>query len=87
MFFVQGLSSNGKEVYVNPDQVLYVRPARLRRSRSALVLTHRKRLIVDQDAETVRQRFEDYLKNVDTNRVDEPDASERAGSGPGRYLT
>jgi hypothetical protein len=87
MFFVQGLSSNGKEVYVNPDQVLYVRPARLRRSRSALVLTHSRRLIVDQNTETVRQRFEDYLKNVDTNTVDDSDAGECAESCPGRYLT
>ena len=87
MFFVQGLSSNGKEVYFNPDQVLYVCPAGLRRTRSALVLTHRKRLIVDQDAETVRQRFEDYLKNVDTNTVDEPDAWERTESDPGSHLS
>jgi len=86
MFFVRGLSSGGQEVFVNPDQVLYVCPAGSLRNKAALVLTHRQRLIVDQNTETVRQRFEDYLKNVDTNTVDEPDASERAGSGPGSYL-
>jgi hypothetical protein len=64
MFFVRGLSSNGKEVFVNPDQVLYVSPAGLRRKRTALIMTHRERLIVDQDAETVRQRFEDYLNDI-----------------------
>ncbi len=79
MFFVQGLSSYGKEVLVNPDQVLYVCPAGLLRSKTALVLTHRKRLIVDQDTQTVRQRFEDYLKDiVDTDDDDASCARERA---------
>ena len=64
MFFVRGLSSNGKEVFVNPDQVLYVCAAGLLRAKTVLVLTHNKRLIVDQDTETVRQRFEAYLKDV-----------------------
>jgi hypothetical protein len=64
MFFVRGLSSNGKEVFVNPDQVLYVCPAGLRRHKAALVMAHNKRLVVDQDTETVRLRFEDYLKDV-----------------------
>jgi len=27
-------------------------------------LTHRRRLIVDQDTQTVRQRFEEYLHDV-----------------------
>jgi uncharacterized protein YlzI (FlbEa/FlbD family) len=74
MFFVRGLSSNGKEVFVNPDQVLYVRSAGLLRKKTALVLTHGKRLIVDQDPKTVRQRFEDYLKEVV-----EPDDDDDAG--------
>jgi hypothetical protein len=64
MFFVRGLSSNGKGVFVNPDQVLYVCQSGLLRKKTTLVLTHRARLIVDQDAETVKQRFEDYLHDV-----------------------
>jgi uncharacterized protein YlzI (FlbEa/FlbD family) len=64
MFFVSGLSSNGKEVLINPDQVLYVSAAGLRRNKTALTMAHRKRLVVDQDTETVRQRFEDYLQGV-----------------------
>ena len=64
MFFVCGLSRKGKEVLVNPDQVLYVRRARLFRHKTALILTHRRRLIVDQDTQTVRQRFEEYLHDV-----------------------
>jgi uncharacterized protein YlzI (FlbEa/FlbD family) len=74
MFFVRGLTSNGKEVLVNPDQVLYVGSAGLRGAKTALVLTHGKRLIVDQDTETVGQRFEDYLRNVvDTHADDDPE--------------
>ena len=64
MFFVRGLSYHSKEVLINPDQVLYVRPGRLLRGKTVLVLTHRKRLKVDQDTETVRLRFEDYLNGV-----------------------
>ena len=64
MFFVRGLSPTGKEVFVNPDQVLYVCAAGLLRAKTVLALTHNKRLIVDQDTETVRQRFEAYLKDV-----------------------
>jgi hypothetical protein len=64
MFFVRGLSSGGKEVFVNPDQVLYVYPAALMARKTALIFAHRKRLIVDQDLEAVRQRFEEYLKDV-----------------------
>jgi hypothetical protein len=88
MFFVRGLSSGGKEVFVNPDQVLYVCPAGLLRNQAVLVLTHRQRLIVDQDTETVRQRFEDYLKDVvRTDDDDAPAADGRAKSGQGQYLT
>ena len=64
MFFACGLSLKGKEVLVNPDQVLYVRRARLFRHKTALILTHRRRLVVDQDTQTVRQRFEEYLHDV-----------------------
>ena len=64
MFFVRGLSSYGREVFVNPDQVLYVCPAGLLRKKTALILAYSKRLIVDQDIQTVKQRFEDYLKDV-----------------------
>ena len=88
MFFVRGLSSGGKEVFVNPDQVLYVCPAGSLRNKAALVLTHRQRLIVDQDTETVRQRFEEYLKDV--VRADDDDslpANARAKSGQGPFLT
>ena len=67
MFFVRGLSSRGKEVFINPDQVLYVRPSGLLSNKATLVLTHGKRLIVDQDPETVRLRFEEYLKDFSSN--------------------
>ena len=66
MFFVSGLSSQGKPVLINPDQVLYVRGGGLLRTGTVLVLTHRKRLVVDQDTETVSQRFEDYLHEITT---------------------
>jgi len=63
MFFVQGLTSNGKEVLVNPDQVLYVGPIDSR-GKTVLVLTHGQRLLVDQDTRTVDLRFEDYLRDI-----------------------
>jgi hypothetical protein len=66
MFFVRGLSSQGKEVLINPDQVLYVRAGGLLRTGTVLILTHRKRLLIDQDTETVRQRFNDYLIEIAT---------------------
>jgi uncharacterized protein YlzI (FlbEa/FlbD family) len=88
MFFVRGLSSYGKEVFINPDQVLYVCPVGLLRHKTALVLTHRKRLIVDQDAQTVRQRFEEYLKEiVESVEDDALDTDKRAASGQRSYLT
>ena len=68
MFFVRGLTSNGKEVLVNPDQVLYVGPAGLRSAKTALILTHGKRLVVD---ESVSQCFEDYLRDVIDTRASE----------------
>jgi hypothetical protein len=49
MFFVNGLTSNGKDVLVNPDQVLYVASSGLRKGKTALVLTHGQRLLVDQN--------------------------------------
>jgi len=74
MFFVRGLTSNGKEVLVNPDQVLYVGPAGLRSAKTALILTHGKRLVVDQDIESVSRCFEDYLRDViDTRASDDPE--------------
>jgi hypothetical protein len=67
MFFVRGLSSNRKEVLINPDQVLYVCPAGFLRKKSALMLTHSKRLVVDQDTQIVRRLFEEYLAAVDSH--------------------
>ena len=84
MFFVRGLSSNGKEVFVNPDQVLYVCPAGVRHRKTALVMTHRQRLVVDQNPETVRRRFEEYLKEVvesDDNEVQTVSESGKSGRG------
>jgi hypothetical protein len=82
MFFVRGLTSNGKVVLVNPDQVLYVGESRMRSGKTAMVLTHGKRLIVDQDAETIRQRFEDDLKDVGDS--DDRDASDTGEPGAGQ---
>jgi hypothetical protein len=86
MFFVRGLSSKGKEVFINPDQVLYVSPTGWQRKGTVLVMTHRKRLVVDQDPHTVRQRFEDYLNEIVT--ADDPAADdddiEETGHG-GRF--
>jgi uncharacterized protein YlzI (FlbEa/FlbD family) len=70
MFFVRGLSSRSQEVLINPDQVLYVRPAGLLRKKSAVVLTHGKLLIVDQDTHTVHRRFEEYLNEVGSHGQD-----------------
>jgi hypothetical protein len=88
LFFVRGLSSNGKEVFINPDQVLYVRPAGLLRKKTALMMSNRKYLLVDQDIETFSQRFEDYLKDVvEVVDDDDPDDLERIGSGQRFGLT
>ena len=83
------MSSNGKEVFVNPDQVLYVCPAGLRRRKTALVMAHSKRLVVDQDTETIRQRFEDYLKEIVESDDDDVSiaAEERPKSGQGSSLS
>ena len=88
VFFVRGLSSNGKEVFINPDQVLYVRPAGLLRKKTALMMSNRKYLLVDQDIETFSQRFEDYLKDVvEAVDDDDPDDLEHIGSGQRFGLT
>jgi hypothetical protein len=89
MFFVRGLSANGNQVFVNPDQVLYVRSAGIwRRRKTALVLTHNQRLIVDQDTLTVRQRFEDYLNDIVESDGDEPtSAGGSVKAGQRSYLT
>jgi ribose 1,5-bisphosphokinase PhnN len=83
MFFVQGLTSNGKEVLVNPDQVLYVGPSGSGKNKSILMLTHSQRLSVDQDIETVKRRFEDYLNAVgDANNRDGLTTEGRDSSQP-----
>jgi hypothetical protein len=59
--FVQGLTSNHKEVLINPEQVLYV--CAVGRKKSAVVLAHHAgRLIVDQDPARVKQLFDQFLK-------------------------
>ena len=81
MFFVRGLSLRGREVLVNPDQVLFVRPAGFLHNKTALVLTQGKRLIVDQDTRTVRVRFEEYLRDiVESDNDADPDLEELAPS-------
>jgi hypothetical protein len=78
MFFVHGLSSNGKAVLVNPDQVAYVCAAGSKHEKAALVLIHGKQLIVDQNTATVGQRFEDYLRHVEeTHDADASAVSEK----------
>lgn len=79
MFFVRGLTARRKKVLINPDQVLYVRTVGILRPKTALVLTHNKRLVVDQDAETVMQRFEDYLNDV--GKTDNRDAFDTGDAG------
>ncbi len=88
MFFVRGLSLKGKEILINPDQVLYVRSVGLLHKRTALVMTHGNRLLVDQPAQTVRQRFEDYLTDlVETHDEDDTDVRGHASSGDDLYET
>jgi hypothetical protein len=60
MFFVRGLTSNHEEVLINPEQVLYVRPAG--RKKSALILAGSSRLILDQDPPTVGRLFEKFFQ-------------------------
>jgi hypothetical protein len=88
VFFVRGLSFKGKEILINPDQVLYVHSVGLLHKRTALVMTHGKRLLVDQTAQIVRQRFEDYLTDlVETHDEDDTDARGHASSGKVPYET
>jgi hypothetical protein len=61
MFFVRGLTSNHKEVLLNPELVLYVQG--IGRKKSAVVLAHSsRRLILDQDPLIVEKRFEEFFK-------------------------
>jgi hypothetical protein len=66
---VQGLTSNHKEILINPEQVLYV--CAVGSKKSAVVLAHHPgRLIVDQDPTRVKQLFDDFLKGfVDADRL------------------
>ena len=61
MFFVRGLSSDGNEVFINPVQGLYICQAAWSRTKAALIPTHRKHPVVDQDPLKIRQGTEDYL--------------------------
>jgi uncharacterized protein YlzI (FlbEa/FlbD family) len=82
VFFVRGLSFKGMEILINPDQVLYVHSVGLLNKRTALTMTHGKRLLVDQTAQIVRQRFEDYFTDLSkTHEEDDPGAHEHATSG------
>jgi hypothetical protein len=86
VFFVRGLSFKGKEILINPDQVLYVHSVGLLHKRTALVLTHGKRLLVDQTAQIVRQRFEDYFTDlIKTHDKEDPDARGHASSVEDSY--
>jgi hypothetical protein len=61
MFFVRGLTSNHKEVLINPEQVLYVH--RLGPKRTAMIMAHRaRRLILDQDPLMVERLFEEFFR-------------------------
>jgi uncharacterized protein YlzI (FlbEa/FlbD family) len=80
VFFVRGMSLNGREILINPDQVLYIHPAALQHKRTVLVLTHGKRLTVDQNVQMVRNLFDDYLRAFAETRDDDARASEPRGS-------
>jgi uncharacterized protein YlzI (FlbEa/FlbD family) len=67
MFFVRGLTLNGKEILVNPDQVLCVYSVNRFRRKTALLLTNGKCLVIDQSTRTVSERFEDYLRGIVEN--------------------
>jgi hypothetical protein len=84
VFFVRGLSFKGKEILINPDQVLYVHSVGLLHKRTALVMTHGKCLLVDQTAQIVSKRFEDYLIDLVETHENEPDARHASsGEDPG----
>jgi uncharacterized protein YuzB (UPF0349 family) len=59
MFFVRGLTSNQKEILINPEQVLYARKAGHRKS--ILVLASGSELVLDQDAHSVELLFDEYF--------------------------
>jgi hypothetical protein len=69
MMFVQGLTTNHKEVLINPEQVLYV--CAVGSKKSAVVLAHHPgRLILDQDPSRVKELFDEFLKGfVDADRL------------------
>jgi hypothetical protein len=69
MMFVQGLTSNHKEVLINPEQVLYV--CAVGSTKSAVVLAHHPgRLILDQGPARVKELFDEFLKGfVDADRL------------------
>lgn len=75
MFFVRGLTLNGKEILVNPDQVLCVYSVNRIRKKTALLLTNGKCLMVDQSTQTVSERFEDYLRGIVENSEDDPETA------------
>ena len=59
--FIQGLTSNHKEVLINPEQVLYV--CAVGTKKSAVVLAHHPgRLILDQDPARVKKLFDEFLR-------------------------
>ena len=59
MFFVRGLTSNHKEVLINPEQVLYAR--KRGRRKSVLVLARGSQLMLDQDTHSVEMLFDEYF--------------------------
>jgi hypothetical protein len=67
--FIQGLTSNHKEVLINPEQVLYV--CAVGSKKSAVVLAHHPgRLILDQDPARVKELFDEFLRGfVDADRL------------------
>jgi hypothetical protein len=63
MFFVRGLTSNHKEILVNPEQVLYIRE--ISREKSELVLAHHPgRLVVDQDPPKIQELFNEFYRGL-----------------------
>jgi hypothetical protein len=61
MFFVRGLTSNHKEVLINPEQVLYVH--KLGPRKTAVIMANlARRLILDQDPLMVEQLFEEFFR-------------------------
>ena len=57
--FGRGLTSNQKEILINPEQVLYARKAGHRKS--ILVLASGSELVLDQDVHSVELLFDEYF--------------------------